>query len=168
MVELLHDMPAVAHAKIELKPMPPRSLSNDVQDLTVEVKEMGKNVAVLIEQVRMLQQAHVNMAVDSRDKVTTTELKSVRDALELEIARSGKVYSDAIGGHDDMLDSHDARLRDIEQSNAQIKEILANLKTTVDRIDKLLSWVRDKIIYILGIGAAAMFGAEFLIHKIKG
>lgn len=139
-----------------------RSLSTDVQELTRGVKDLSDNIipalAVLTEQVKELK-------LTARDKASTSELHTVRDSFELRITQMIASHSATVGAHDDMLDSHEARLKDIEISNAQTKEILINMKATLDKIEKSVAWMRDKIFWFLGGGTVVMAGWEFIIHK---
>lgn len=158
--------------------MPPNSriqpdeLREELKDVRKDIAALGKEVvpalSVLTEQVRTLQSTSSNISSDMRQSATKTEMAALKVAVDLEMSR---YFNQSIEGNEtnsERIDNHDERLRDIEADNKEIKSLLSRLTTTVDKLEKSVTYIRDKMWWILGAGAGAFAIIEFLSHMKKG
>jgi predicted nucleic acid-binding Zn-ribbon protein len=130
-----------------------------VEDVRKDISDLKDKImpalAVVGEQVKQLQSSLIDTCAEMRDKASKPEVASLKAIVDIELGRLRQEWIGAQTNQGNMLDSHDERLREIENSHSEIKGILRELTTTVTKLDKSVTWITGKIWWILG-GAAAL------------
>lgn len=148
---------------------PNEELRDELKELRKDIASLSRDIlpefAVIKDQVRGLQINTAQISGDMRLCSTKTEMAALKVQVDLELQRFFSKSQEAHEANSNMIDNHDDRLRDIEQSNGEIKVLLNQLKDTVGDLNKTVAFIRDKMWWFIGIGSGVFGLIEFLSHK---